>query len=449
MDWTRGPTIGRGSSAAVYLATSGCGELFAVKSVDFSSSVLLQKEHLLVSQLCSSHIVKCLGFDTTLENGERVYNLHLEYVPGGTLSEKIAKQGCPLDEGLIRSYAHQMLQGLDYLHRNGFVHCDIKGQNILIGESGLKIADFGCAKRVEANTCLKQVFAGTPAYMAPEVARGEEQSFAADIWAFGCTVIEMATGSCPWPEMKDPASVLYRIASSGDIPVFPSWFSDEGKDFLSKCLTRDPRKRWTAGEILKHPFFDGVAETCGEIREFTRKSPTSVMDQSFWDELEESGSLQTPTGVTASFSDSPGNRIRDLFTVNFSLNLNPPNWGDDDDWVTVRGDEIEECMGFVNADSETSTDVEYATFSSVDEEETQTPVAIGDPLFDCFGDVISMTDSVITILFLSRIIILIRILIMDFCVIRTNFLKIVRLFFFPNLSNIKNSYLIYTCHFLC
>ncbi|XP_073125264.1 mitogen-activated protein kinase kinase kinase 18 [Henckelia pumila] len=382
MDWTRGPTIGRGSSAAVYLATAAGGELFAVKSVDFSSSVLLQKEHLLVSQLCSPYIVKCLGFDTTLENNGRVYNLHLEYVPGGTLSEQIAKQGGSLDEGLIRSYAHQMLQGLDYLHLNGFVHCDIKGKNILIGESGLKIADFGCAKRVvESDTSSEQMFAGTPAYMAPEVARGEEQSFAADIWAFGCTVVEMATGFHPWPEMKDPASVLYRIASSGDIPVFPSWFSDEGKDFLSKCLIRDSRKRWTAGELLKHAFLDDVTEICGENREFTRKSPTSVMDQSFWDELEESGSSRTSSGVIASSSDSPAYRIRDLITGNFSLDLNSPDWGEDDDWVTVRGE------------SEALIGAEYATFSGVGEEEIQTSVFIDDPLmFDSSVDVISIID---------------------------------------------------------
>ncbi|XP_073307279.1 mitogen-activated protein kinase kinase kinase 18-like [Primulina huaijiensis] len=401
MDWTRGPTIGRGSSAAVYLATSAGGEIFAVKSADFSSSVLLQKEHLLVSQLCSPYIVKCLGFDTTVENNERVCNLHLEYVPGGTLSEQIAKQEGSLDEGLIRSYAHQMLQGLDYLHLNGFVHCDIKGQNILIGESGLKIADFGCAKRVvESDTSSKQMLAGTPAYMAPEVARGEEQSFAADIWAFGCTVIEMATGSYPWPEIKDPASVLYRIASSGDIPVFPSWLSDEGKDFLSKCLIRDSRKRWTAGELLKHAFFDDVMETCGEIREFTRKSPTSVMDQSFWDELEESGSSQTATGVIAFSSDSPEERISDLITENFSLNLNSPDWDEDDDWVTVRGDETEECYRFANDDSETLIDEERATFSGVGEEEIQTSVASEDQLmFDCFDDVISILTHSVTIFF--------------------------------------------------
>ncbi|XP_075486514.1 mitogen-activated protein kinase kinase kinase 18-like [Primulina tabacum] len=412
MDWTRGPAIGRGSSASVYLATTAGGEIFAVKSAGFSSSFLLQKEHLLVSQLCSPYIVKCLGFDATLENNERVYNLHLEYVPGGTLSELIVKQGGSLGEGLIRFYAHQMLLGLDYLHLNGFVHCDIKGQNILIGESGLKIADFGCAKRVESDTCSKQMFAGTPAYMAPEAARGEEQSFAADIWAFGCAVIEMATGSYPWPEMKDPASVLYRIASSGDVPVFPSWFSDEGKDFLSKCLIRDSRKRWTARELLKHAFFDDVMETCGEIRESTRKSPTSVMAQSFWDELEESGSSQAATGVNASSSDSPADRIRDLITENFPLNINSPDWGEDDVWVTVRGDEIEECFRFVNDDSETLIDAEDVTFSGVGEEEIQTS-----------GSIENFNGIVISILFVSRIIILRRILMEFFLLFGSTFLK--------------------------
>ncbi|KAK6154437.1 hypothetical protein DH2020_008685 [Rehmannia glutinosa] len=269
MTWTRGPTIGRGSTAVVSVATAAAGDLFAF-----------------------------LGSEITREkNNKHAYNLFLEYLPGGTLSDLIRKQGNSLDENAIRLHAYQILLGLNYLHFKGIVHCDIKGQNILIGEDGLKIADFGCAKWMESDGGA--TFSGTPAYMAPEVARGEEQSFAADVWALGCTVIEMATGSNPWPEMKDPATAIYRIAFSGDVPEIPSWFSDVAKDFVAKCLMRDPRERWTAGQLLQHPFFNSVDESFGENREFTRKSPTSVMDQGFWDDLEESG-----TGSIRFFSKS-------------------------------------------------------------------------------------------------------------------------------------------------
>ncbi|XP_073057571.1 mitogen-activated protein kinase kinase kinase 18-like [Primulina eburnea] len=400
MDWTRGPPIGKGSSAAVYLATSATGELFAVKSADISSSMLLQREHSLISQLSSPYVVKCFGSGTTFENHKPVYNIFLEYVSGGTISEQIARQGGSLDEGLIQFYAHQILLGLSYLHLNGIVHRDIKGQNILIGEDGgLKIADFGCAHRVESSNFSKEMFAGTPAYMAPEVARGEEQSFPADIWSLGCTVIEMATGSNPWPEMKDPASALYRIANSGDVPEIPALFSDSGKDFLSKCLTRDRNERWTAAELLQHDFLGG---SCGEIREeFTRKSPTSVMDQGFWDSLEESDSSRNATNISSTL-ESPANRIKDLFTdVPFSSNLKFPDWApaEDDDWVTVRySAEIEECRESVNQDSELdSIASESDTSSGVRDEDFQTSIAVEDSLFDCFNVVISDLDGVDTV----------------------------------------------------
>ncbi|KAL2536771.1 mitogen-activated protein kinase kinase kinase 15 [Forsythia ovata] len=110
-----------------------------------------------------------------------------------------------------------MVRGFIYLHLNGVEHGDIKGQNILIGEDGLKITDFGCSKLIhedDDSVASKSRFSGTSTYMAPEVSRGEEQEFAADIWSLGCTIIEMATGRSPWPEIHDPVSALYKIGSS-------------------------------------------------------------------------------------------------------------------------------------------------------------------------------------------------------------------------------------------
>ncbi|XP_012841581.1 PREDICTED: mitogen-activated protein kinase kinase kinase 2 [Erythranthe guttata] len=337
--WTRGPTIGRGSSASVSLATTAGGEVFAaVKSTDLSSSASLQKEGILISQLSSPYIVKCLGSDITCEESGHVYNLFLEYLPGGTLSDRIKKQGGSLDETAIGKHAHGILMGLNYLHTKGLVHCDIKGENILLGENGsVKIADFGCAKRVGSGG---SGFSGTPAYMAPETARGEEQGFAADVWALGCTVVEMATGSHPWPEMKDPAAALYRVGFSGDVPETPAWFSGQARDFLDNCLTRDPRERWTAAELLRHPFMiaasaeEGSGEVIGEFAK--RASPTSVMDQDFWDALEVP---ENPMEISSD-SDSPAGRIMDLIGDGLSYG----GWTEEEGWLTVRGDETEEDL---------------------------------------------------------------------------------------------------------
>ncbi|XP_059442183.1 mitogen-activated protein kinase kinase kinase 18-like [Corylus avellana] len=339
MEWKRGLTLGRGSTATVSLATANpSGELFAVKTTELCRSLFLQREKHFLSQLSCPRIVKYIGSDVSYEDGRPMYNLCMEYVPGGTLYDAIQRRRGCLDEPTIRSYTKQILQGLEYLHANGLVHCDIKSQNILMGKDGLKIADLGCAKLVEV--AATSAISGTPMFMAPEVARGGEQGFPADIWALGCTIIEMATGSTPWQDMNDPVSALYRIGFSGDVPEIPMWLSEKAKDFLSKCLRRDPRERWTAKELLdQHPFLAEVdSEQSLEIKEFTMSSPNSVLEQGFWDSLEV---LKCPRNTTHEgiSSDSPAERIRRLIGEN-------PNWTCDEDWVTVRSNGTEEDETF-------------------------------------------------------------------------------------------------------
>ncbi|XVF33970.1 hypothetical protein REPUB_Repub18cG0016800 [Reevesia pubescens] len=243
----------------------------------------------------------------------------MEYVPGGTLFEEIQRVGGRLDEEKIRLYTHQILQGLNYLHVNGVVHCDIKSQNILIGKEGAKIADLGCAilmGKVGDNQGFDtSAFAGTPAFMAPEVARGEERGFEADIWALGCTIIEMSTGNSPWPELNDPVSALYKIGFSGDVPEIPKWLSEKGKDFLGKCLRTDVKERWTAKELLQHPFLEESDTLLKEVKESTMNSPKLCV----------------------------GSRIKKLLKVTDLLPAsNASNWTWSEDWITVRSNGFEE-----------------------------------------------------------------------------------------------------------
>ncbi|XP_031117275.1 mitogen-activated protein kinase kinase kinase 18-like [Ipomoea triloba] len=331
MEWSRGPIIGRGSSATVFLAAdASSGELFAVKSAEFSDSGLLQKEKSILSQLDSPHVIKCLGFDITCEENKVMYNVLLEYVSGGTLCDVVKKLGSCVSEPMIRFCAREVLLGIEYLHSKGIVHCDLKGRNVLVSEDGaVKIADLGCAKLVGNGGVVSSGFSGTPAFMAPEVARGEEQGFAADIWAFGCTIIEMASGSSPWPEMDDPVSALYRIGYSEDaVPEFPGWISGEAKDFLSKCLNRNAKDRWSATELLHHPFLQNPNSNPEKLEILPRNSPTSVIDQGFWESIEPSKSP-----VPASPVDPPANRIGRLIGSSTF-----PDWEDDEQgWVNVRG----------------------------------------------------------------------------------------------------------------
>ncbi|XP_004243851.1 mitogen-activated protein kinase kinase kinase 17-like [Solanum lycopersicum] len=322
MDWTRGRTIGHGSTAAVFVAKSRFSdEVFAVKSVELSKSQLLQKEQKILSQLISPYIVRYKGYDVTKENDKLIFNLMMEYMPDGTLSDEIRKQGGRMNEPLIGYYTKQMVKGLEFLHSGGLAHCDIKGQNILLGKSGATIADFGCARWIDP----AEPIGGTPMFMAPEVARGEEQGCPADIWGLGCTMIEMATGGSPWNNVTNAASLLYKIAFSEQSPKIPKFLSLQARDFLSKCLRRDPKERWTAKQLLKHPFLESNTTT---IQDFVTSSPTSILDQDIWNS--ESTISQTVS--------SPLQRVREL-----GSNLGESNcrWNDDERWITVRSSSSE------------------------------------------------------------------------------------------------------------
>ncbi|XP_059283792.1 mitogen-activated protein kinase kinase kinase 18-like [Lycium ferocissimum] len=334
MDWTRGHTIGHGSSAAVSVAKSRFSDdVFAVKSVELSQSHFLQKEQKILSKLSSPYIVTYKGYDVTKESNKLMFNLMMEYMPDGTLFDEIRKQGGRINEPLIGYYMKQILQGLEYIHTRGIVHCDIKGQNILLGKTGAKIADFGCARYVDLaeRDGGAEPIGGTPMYMAPEVARGEEQGCPADIWALGCTIIEMATGGSPWTNVTNPASLLYQIAFCGQSPEIPELLSLQAKDFLSKCLRRDAKERWTAKQLLKHPFLEESNSNSTKNQDFVTSSPTSILDQDIWNSVEESETINS-TIQTVSSMDCPFQRVRKL-----GVNSGKPNWcWDDDIWTTVR-----------------------------------------------------------------------------------------------------------------
>lgn len=371
--WTRGPTIGRGSTATVSLATAALsGELFAVKSTELSCSSFLQKEQCFLSKLSCPNIVEYFGCNVSTENNRPMYNLLMQYVPGGTLFDTIRRHGGRLEEPAIQLYTHQIVQGLEYLHVNGLVHCDIKSQNILVAEECVKIADLGCAKSVqivagdEDSATSSTIISGTPVFMAPEVARGEEQGFEADIWALGCTIIEMATGDGPWPELNDPVSALYRIGFSGDLPEIPTRLSNKGKDFLNKCLRRDPRERWTAKQLLEHPFLEEcLGSKTEQVREFnfTMRSPISVLDQGLWDSHEAFESPKEQSVVEGVCLNSPLERIKRLIGGTCSAFSNAPNWEFDENWSTVRSNGIEESQNSGTSNNVISVDEPVAATS--------------------------------------------------------------------------------------
>jgi serine/threonine protein kinase len=137
------------------------------------------------------NIVKYYGVVRT----DNYLHIVLEYCIGGSVA-KLLETYKTLSESVIRKYAIQILEGLEYLHCHNIIHRDIKGANILVDRDGIcKLSDFGGAKIVQEDIDIKKhSFKGTPNWMAPETVKKLEYTRFSDIWSLGCTIIEMATG---------------------------------------------------------------------------------------------------------------------------------------------------------------------------------------------------------------------------------------------------------------
>lgn len=264
--WRKGELIGCGAFGRVYMGMNlDSGELLAVKQVSIASGGAsrektqahireLEEEVKLLKNLSHTNIVRYLG--TARE--EEALNILLEFVPGGSISSLLGKFGS-FPESVIRMYTKQLLLGLEYLHKNGIMHRDIKGANILVDNKGcIKLADFGASKKVVelATMTGAKSMKGTPHWMAPEVILQTGHNFSADIWSVGCTIIEMATGKPPWCQYQE-VQALFHIGTTKSHPPIPEHLSADAKDFLIKCLQKEPCLRASASELLQHPFVTG------------------------------------------------------------------------------------------------------------------------------------------------------------------------------------------------
>jgi len=160
----------------------------------------------------------------------------------------------------VRSYTRQCLEGLKYLHEKRVIHRDIKPANILIDDGGkIMLADFGASKAMKGMATVEtevHSIRGTPYFMAPEVIKQTNVGRKSDIWSLGGTILQMMTGEPPWKSMglKDPAALMFKIASSGESPPIPEGTAENLRSFLSSCFQIEPKERARADELLTHAF---------------------------------------------------------------------------------------------------------------------------------------------------------------------------------------------------
>lgn len=275
--WMKGALIGQGSFGSVYLALHAVtGELLAVKQVETPSpgstnqndarkkSMIdaLKREIGLLRDLQHPNIVQYLGCSSSPDT----LNIFLEYVAGGSVQTMLNSYGA-LREPLIRSFVRQIVTGLAYLHGRGIIHRDIKGANILVdNKGGIKISDFGISKKMEATNILggagsnrnRPSLQGSVFWMAPEVVKQTSYTRKADIWSLGCLVIEMMTGTHPFPDCSQ-LQAIFKIGGAKSSPTIPEQASPDARTFLQQTFEVEQAKRPSADELLLSPFLNAIA----------------------------------------------------------------------------------------------------------------------------------------------------------------------------------------------
>ncbi|KAG5044298.1 hypothetical protein JHK87_008213 [Glycine soja] len=354
--WRKGELIGCGAFGQVYVGMNlDSGELLAVKQVLIAASNAtkekaqahikeLEEEVKLLKDLSHPNIVRYLG--TVRE--EDTLNILLEFVPGGSISSLLGKFGA-FPEAVIRTYTKQLLLGLEYLHKNGIMHRDIKGANILVDNKGcIKLADFGASKQVVELATISgaKSMKGTPYWMAPEVILQTGHSFSADIWSVGCTVIEMATGKPPWSQQyQQEVAALFHIGTTKSHPPIPDHLSAAAKDFLLKCLQKEPILRSSASELLQHPFVTG----------------------------EHMNSLPLSSNVTENFeASSPSCAPNDDESFLFRSTVNPLDSGNKQLWGMSNDDDM--CV-IDDKEDFSQSDAKYKSFMSTNNIESFNPMS--------------------------------------------------------------------------
>jgi eukaryotic-like serine/threonine-protein kinase len=253
--------LGSGGMSNVYKATDRILErTVAVKilaehlSDDERFVARFRREALSVAKLIHPNIVQV--YDTGVDEGR--HYIVMEYVQGRSGAQILQRQG-PVGPEIAAEIGIQACAGLDYAHRRGIIHRDVKPGNLMVvggpvggGEMTVKLTDFGIARAIE-QTRITQVgsVVGTAAYLAPEQVRGEEATPATDVYALGVVLYQFLTGRLPY-EGSSLAELAVR--QQNERALAPSTYNDEVPESLGSAvlcaLEGDPSRRYaSAGEL--------------------------------------------------------------------------------------------------------------------------------------------------------------------------------------------------------
>nr|XP_003473438.2 serine/threonine-protein kinase DCLK3 [Cavia porcellus] len=240
-------------------------QAYAMKIIDKSKlkgkEDIIDSEILIIQSLSHPNIVKL----HEVYEMEMEICLIMEYVQGGDLFDAII-ESVKFPEPDAARLIMDLCKALVHMHDKNIVHRDLKPENLLVQRNEdksttLKLADFGLAKHV-----VRPVFTvcGTPTYVAPEILSEKGYGLEVDMWAAGVILYILLCGFPPFRSPERDQDELFNIIQLGNFEFLaPYWdnISDAAKDLVSRLLVVDPKKRYTAHQVLQHPWI----ETAGKI----------------------------------------------------------------------------------------------------------------------------------------------------------------------------------------
>ncbi|KAA8527765.1 hypothetical protein F0562_035366 [Nyssa sinensis] len=257
--------IGRGRFGVVHRCYSPeSGESFAVKSID---KRLISEDS--VDRQCLYNEVKVMNLLTPNPNVVQIFNVYeddiqlhivLELCNASDLFERVTNRVFSESEAV--AVMLPLMEAIAHCHSHGVAHRDIKPDNILFDEwNRLKLADFGSAECFREGELMSGVV-GTPYYVAPEVVAGSEYCEKVDVWSAGVILYIMLAGIPPF--YGDSATEIFEAVLRANLRFPPRVFhsvSPVAKDLLRKMLCKDVSRRFTAEQVLRHPWMTSGGET--------------------------------------------------------------------------------------------------------------------------------------------------------------------------------------------
>ncbi|KAI3653561.1 hypothetical protein MP228_001508 [Amoeboaphelidium protococcarum] len=237
-----------------------CISIDRTSSTDIACMNSIMKEIAILKDCSHRNIVRY--YNSFINLGADVLFIVMEYCGAGSVRDLFAAMEQPLEERFIAVICRETVQGLSYLHSNGKIHRDIKCGNILLCEDGqVKLADFGVSAQLEGSLGKRNTFCGSPFWMCPQLIQETGYDGKADIWSLGITLIEMAEMVPPHSQVH-PMRVLFKILREP-----PPRLAEKDKwsalfhDVISKTLVKSDKERFTAEELLQHPFCQQASHT--------------------------------------------------------------------------------------------------------------------------------------------------------------------------------------------